>query len=404
MVYSSLFRCIVHRFLILLAVVLSTPLAIGQVCAPPASLGTSPTSGFVNNYFAGNGNLSVGAVSLTLGAVDSRAPVTATFAIGDLLLVMQMQDASINASNNSNYGSGTGSGAGTTSVGRSGLFEFVRVTSVGASIGFTPALTNSYTQSAATASAAQKTYQVIRVAQYISLTANGITAPAWNGSTGGVAVVDVQNTLILGNGTVEGVANRAFFLAGKGFRGGAGRQSGATGALATDYATFSTPTFSASKAEGIAGTPFDVATLTSLWGFQTTNTPTIARPTPPATIEGYPGGSYARGAPGNAGGGGTDGGGAGNGENAGGGGGGNYGQGGIGGRPWNKPLLDTGGRGGAGYAGVLAFNRIFLGGGGGARVALIMALRTQRPTLITALPVPWGRVCAHQAHLAGVLQ
>ena len=198
-----------YRFLVALASVFAMQLAVGQVCAPPSSLVTGPTSGFVNNYFAGNGNLSVGAVSLTLGAVDTRAPVTTSLAIGDLLMVMQMQDASINTSNNNTYGDSSGSGSGTTGVGRSGLFEFVRITSVGASIGFTPALTNSYGQAAATALAAQKTYQVIRVAQYSSLTANGITAPPWNGRTGGVAVVDVQNTLTLGSGTVEGVAGRA---------------------------------------------------------------------------------------------------------------------------------------------------------------------------------------------------
>ena len=87
------------------------------------------------------------------------------------------------------------------------------------------------------------------------------------------------------------------------------------------------------------------------------------------TNEGYPGaGSFARGAPGNAGGGGVDGATPANAndKNAGGGGGGNYGPGGNGGRPWSRPLLDTGGRGGAGYAGTLAFNRVFLGGGGGA--------------------------------------
>jgi uncharacterized repeat protein (TIGR01451 family) len=362
--FSMLSRSII-RLLAAFSLALITPLAVGQVCAPPASLGTAPTSGFVNNYFAGNGNLSIGAVSLTLGAVDSRAPVTASLAIGDLLMVMQMQDASINTSNDNTYGNGSGSGSGSTSVGGSGLYEFVRITSIGASVGFTPALTNSYAQSAATASAAQKTYQVIRVAQYSSLTAVGITAPAWNGTTGGVAVVDVQNTLTLGSGTVEGVANRAFFLAGKGFRGGAGRGLGSTAGAFTDYVTLSTAGNNGSKAEGIAGTPFDVADLTSLWGFKTTNPPAINRPAGPAVIEGYPGGSYAAGAPGNAGGGGTDGRGA-NDENAGGGGGGNYGQGGIGGKPWNKPLLDTGGRGGFGYAGTLAYNRIFLGGGGGA--------------------------------------
>ena len=205
MLKSQVFRLLISRFFIALAVLLLTPVAIGQVCAPPASLVTGPTSGFVNNYFAGNGDLSVGLVSLTLGAVDSRAPVTASLAIGDLLVVMQVQDASINASNNNTYGDSSGSGQGSTSVGRSGLFEFLRITSVaGSLIGFNPALTNSYQQAAATTLAAQKTYQVIRVAQYSSLTANGITAPAWNGATSGVAVVDVQNTLTLGSGTVEG--------------------------------------------------------------------------------------------------------------------------------------------------------------------------------------------------------
>ncbi len=365
MPYFLLLRQSAARFLAFFVIALAAPLAVSQTCAPPASLVTGPTSGYVNNYFAGNGNLSIGAVSLTLGAVDTRAPVTASLAIGDLLLVMQMQDASINSSNNNTYGNGSGSGSGSTSVGRSGLYEFVRITSVGASIGFTPALTNSYQQAAATALAAQKTYQVIRVAQYSSLTATGITAPAWNGTTGGVAVVDVQNALTLGSGTVEGVTNRAFFVAGKGFRGGAGRGQGGVAGAFTDYATLSTTNNNGSKAEGIAGTPFDVASISSLWGFKTTNPPVITQPTGPAVIEGYPGGSYAAGAPGNAGGGGTDGRGA-NDENAGGGGGGNYGQGGIGGKPWNKPLLDTGGRGGFGYAGTLAFNRMFLGGGGGA--------------------------------------
>ena len=352
-----------HRFVLCLVLGFGLTVAHAQVCAPPASLTNATASGIVNNYYAGNGNLSGGSTSLTLGATDTRVPAV-TLAVGDLLLVMQMQDASINTSNNNTYGNGSGSGSGSTSVGRSGLFEFVRVTSLGASVGFTPALTNSYTQLAATATNAQKTYQVVRVAQYASLTANGITAPAWNGSTGGVAVVDVQNTSTLANGTVEGMTNRAFFLAGKGFRGGAGRGLGVSGGAFTDYASLSTAGFHASKAEGIAGTPFDVATLTSNWGFKATNPPAITRPTAPATIEGYPNGSYAAGAPANGGGGGSDGNSNVNDENAGGGGGGNYGQGGVGGRPWNSPLRDTGGRGGSGYAGTLAFNRIFMGGGG----------------------------------------
>jgi uncharacterized repeat protein (TIGR01451 family) len=336
---------------------------MAQVCAPTTSLVTTPVNGVVNTYYQGNGNLAVGASTLLLGAIGGGA--TTAFAVGDLMLVIQMQDASIVTANNNTYGNGSGSGAGSTSVGQTGLHEFVRVTGVGANISFTPALTNSYRQVAATATSAQKTYQVIRVPQYSTLTATGITAPRWNGQTGGVVTVDVQGALTLGSGTVEGITNRAFFVAGKGFRGGAGRQLTAGGSTSNDFATASTLNYHGSKAEGIAGTPYYAATLTSNWGVS----PTLAIPaTNTATIEGYPGGSYARGAPANAGGGGTDGTTAGtdNGENAGGGGGGNYGQGGNGGRPWNDALKDTGGRGGAGYAGTLAFNRLFMGGGGGA--------------------------------------
>ena len=354
------------RLAVLCLAVLSTA-TFAQVCAPPASLGTGPTSGVVNDYYPGNGNLAVGAISLTLGTRDVRG-FTTTLAIGDLLMVMQMQDGSFNTSNNNTYGDGSGSGAGTLSVGQSGLYEFVRVTSVGASIGFTPPLANGYVQANATAGAAQKRYQVLRVSQYASLTANGITAPQWNGSTGGVIAVDVQNALTLGNATVEGVAGRAFFAAGKGFRGGAGRGLAGNGSASTDFATASTLNYHGTKAEGLAGTPFYVATLTSNWGVRLTNPPVLSIPAGPAAIEGYPGGSYAAGAPGNAGGGGSDGQDPGNTnqENAGGGGGGSQGPGGKGGRPWNDALKDSGGRGGGGYAGTLAFNRLFLGGGGGA--------------------------------------
>jgi uncharacterized repeat protein (TIGR01451 family) len=339
--------------------------AQAQVCAPPSSLGTGPTAGIVNNYYQSNGNLSTGATSLVLGTLGPGA--TATVAVGDLFVVMQMQDGTFNNSNNSSYGDGSGSGSGSTSVGQAGLHEFVRITAVsGSNVTFTPALTNNYIQAAATATTAQKTYQVVRVQQYSSLTATGLTAPRWNGLTGGVIVVDVQGLLTLGSGTVEGQTGRAFFLAGKGFRGGGGRQLNASAGNSNDYTIASTFNVDGSKAEGIMGTPYYAANLTSNWGFKTTNPPAITIPAVTPTIEGYPGGSMARGAPGNAGGGGTDGTGNVNQENAGGGGGGNYGPGGIGGRPWNSPLKDTGGRGGASYAGTLAFNRIFMGGGGGA--------------------------------------
>ena len=345
-------------------------LAFAQTCAPPSSLISAQPGTVINDYYAGSGmpNLNPGATSLTLGTRDSRG-YTNAMVVGDLLMVMQMQDGNINPSNNANYGAGNGTGAGSTSAGSAGLYEFVRVTAVaGSNITFTPALTNGYVNADATASTSQKRYQVIRVLQFSSVTIAGVVAPAWNGVTGGVVAMDVRDTLTLGGSTVEGQTNRAIFVAGKGFRGGWGRSLSTTAGANSeqDYAVASTVGYHGSKGEGIIGTPYYAATKTNQWGYQAINPPTLANTTGP--FEGYPGGSYARGAPGNAGGGGVDGATASNAndKNAGGGGGGNYGAGGIGGRPWSRPLLDTGGRGGASYAGTLAFNRIFMGGGGGA--------------------------------------
>ncbi|HEY6942292.1 DUF7507 domain-containing protein [Dokdonella sp.] len=371
---------ILRRGALLLCTLLATVSAgvhAQAVCSAPGSSGSGTVSGIVNTYFQGNGNLAANATTLTLGTRDTRGASSAV-AVGTLLLVIQMQDGSINSSNSSLYGDGSGSGQGTLAVGSAGLHEFVTVTATtgpgaGANVTFSPPLTNSYTQAAATGSAGQKRYQVIVVPQYLAATAAGVTAPAWGlgtgatGETGAVVAIDVQGALTLGSASVEGQAGRSIFVAGKGFRGAAGRQSGANGPN-TDWVAVATGAHGG-KGEGIAGTPRYMAIKGNGFGAQSTNL--VAGATDLALLdngEGYPNGSHARGAPANAGGGGTDGNatGGGNNENAGGGGGGGYAPGGLGGRPWNAPLVDSDGRGGAGYAGVLAFNRLFPGGGGGS--------------------------------------
>jgi uncharacterized repeat protein (TIGR01451 family) len=351
---------------------LASPAAWSQAfCAVPGSDPTPTATGVVNSYFDGTNQatLSSNATSLVLGA--SRAgSATATVSSGDLLIVMQMQDAVIDSSNSANYGSNTGNGRGSTNPGNAGLYEYVRATSAGgagATISFTPALTHTYRQAAATASQGQRRYQVIRVPQYAAVTLQGVTAPAWNGLAGGVVAVDASQDITLGSATVEGQTNRAIFLGGKGFRGAAG--FGSTAASQNNPWVFSDATSQAhgGKAEGIAGTPRYVAVKTDGWGFGTTNRATDATLTRVDNgVSGYPDGDRAKGAPGNAGGGGVDGGSDNNQFNAGGGGGGSYARGGIGGRPYNRPLIDSNGRGGDGYAGVLTFGRVFLGGGGGA--------------------------------------
>ena len=194
--------------------------------------------------------------------------------------------------------------------------------------------------------AGQSTFQVIRVPQYTSATlSSGLTALAWNGTTGGVLALDIASQLTLG-GTVA--------VDAEGFRGGAGQLYTAATTpptpLATDYVTLSTQTTNASKGEGIAGTPKYVAnaTLTA-----TTNTGN----------EGYPNGSFARGAPGNAAGGATDAHPTANDQNDGGGGGANGGSGGTGGFGWNSAGLE-GGFGGTAFPATTS--AILMGGGGGA--------------------------------------
>ena len=158
----------------------SLPLAaVAQVCAPPSLLLTAiPPGGIINDFYAGSGtpSLNAGVSSFTLGARDARG-YAATLVVGDLLMVMQMQDGTINSSNNSNYGDGSGVGSGSTSVGNAGLYEFVRITAVaGSNVTVTPPLTNSYVNAAATATTAQKRYQVVKVQKFgLGKTHDGLT-------------------------------------------------------------------------------------------------------------------------------------------------------------------------------------------------------------------------------------
>jgi uncharacterized repeat protein (TIGR01451 family) len=337
----------------LAALVLALPAALTAqaVCGTPGRDGPGGVlAGVVNTYFPGTtANLAGGATSITLGAATG-AGIGIT--PGDLLLVIQMQDADINRTNTANYGANDGTGAGATALNATGRYEYVTALStvgVGGGVvtirgaGAGNGLVNSYRNANATGTAGQRRYQVIRVPQYSSATfSSALTARYWNGTSGGVLAVDVAGQLTLG-GTVS--------LDGRGFRGGSGRGlSGGPAGSNTDYRNLSTRNFHGIKGEGIAGTPryvLDAATGTEV------NT----------GAEGYPSGATARGAPGNAGGGGTDGNTPANDQNSGGGGGGNAGAGGQGGNTWSSNLA-VGGRGGAAFPG--AAGLLVMGGGGGA--------------------------------------
>lgn len=343
--------------LVAIALLLTPSAALADRCATPGSAGSpAGVSGVVNTYFPGTASAAAGATSITVGtAVGASNGI----AVGDLLLVIQMQDAQINSNNTNAYGNGSTTDAygwGYTAIGQSGRYEYVRATSAVGTGGGTVnivseggnGLVNAYNNAAATGTRGQRRFQVIRVPQYADLTLAGtITATPWNGTAGGVIAVDVANRLTFAGGSLN--------AAGAGFRGGGGRTlTGALLTLNTDYVTSAATATNASKGEGIAGTP------------RYLNNGGVLLDT---GVEGYPNGSYARGAPGNAGGGGTDGNPTANDQNTGGGGGSNAGVGGQGGHAW-CPTVPTGCSQSGGHPGIdvaeRGIERLVMGGGGGA--------------------------------------
>ncbi|MBI5545780.1 MAG: hypothetical protein HY901_17970, partial [Deltaproteobacteria bacterium] len=154
-----------------------------------------------NAYATLSANAAVGATSIQVSNIADLG----TLAAGDLLLIIQMQGATINSADTTSYGAVTANGS-------SGLYELIPVASVAGNIITLDTtcgggLKNAYTVAGKT--------QVLRVPQYDNLTINNlgtITAPAWNGSKGGVVALHVKNTVTL-NGTIEASA--------LGFRGGA---------------------------------------------------------------------------------------------------------------------------------------------------------------------------------------
>lgn len=332
--------------------------AVAQPCNQ--GLPTGNLTGILNTYYPGAvGTVAAGATTITVDTTAIRgASTTPDIVAGDLLLVIQMQDAEYNQVNDVNFGDGAGgaAGAGSTSLGNSGRYEYVEaegpvsgggvITIRGANIlpGPVYGLLNSYTTAprddTGTGRRGQRTFQVVRVARRGSgtLTA-GLTVSTWNGRTGGILAVDVAGNLALGGVTVS--------VDGMGFRGGVGISQGGDGSLDdADYMTLDSDSGHGRKAEGIDCTPDPLSQVPGGSG-----------------NDGCPRGDRARGAPGNGGGGGTDGNPGANDENTGGGGGGNGGTGGLGGNSWDSNEA-VGGRGGVAFP--AAAGALILGGGGGA--------------------------------------
>ncbi len=149
-------------------------------------------SGVVNSYAAVTAFVDPATVT-----VDDPTP----FSVGDRVLLYQAKGATIDQSNNASYGD-------ITSIGSAGVFEFHQIASIsGNNITFTCPRVRSFGNPATDA------IQLIKVA-YSSgnLTITGeVTALPWDGSKGGVVVIETDGTLSFG-------AN--INVLGRGFRGG----------------------------------------------------------------------------------------------------------------------------------------------------------------------------------------
>ncbi|MGA7751397.1 MAG: C25 family cysteine peptidase [Candidatus Sulfotelmatobacter sp.] len=334
---------------------------VSVVCSTGTLVAGGTLTGVQNTYYPGAASVAAGATSIPIGASTGAG---GTIVAGSELLVIQMQDASINTTNSVVYGNGS-TGSGFTAINNAGNYEYVTATGPvsGGSVpiagaGPSGGLVFGYTSATASAAKGRSTFQVVLVPQYASATLGAATAAAWNGSTGGILALDIAGQLNLGSATVV--------VDGLGFRGGAGMQlTGGYGGTNTDYVYLSPTTYTgavggatgvdASKGEGVAGTP--------MWaesgGTFLQTTTSVGYPSGTAGTDG----SMARGAPANAGAGGTDSDSAGNTQNAGGGGGANGGSGGFGGDSWNTNL-SSGGEGGSVFPATI--DRVALGGGGGA--------------------------------------
>ncbi|RYZ02713.1 MAG: hypothetical protein EOO73_30595 [Myxococcales bacterium] len=189
----------------------------------------------VNQYTTLAANAAAGDGTITVGDAGALNPGGDALAQGDLLMIIQMQGATIDTSDPASRSWGQ-----VTSLGSAGNFELVEVASVlGNVVTVQCGLKNSYVTTGAV--------QVIRVPQYTTLNVSvlaEIVAPAWNGATGGVVAIRAQNTINLG-GNID--------VTGLGFRGGVA--DGVSDDAATDVTTYAsaTNTQGGGKGESIAG-------------------------------------------------------------------------------------------------------------------------------------------------------
>lgn len=323
------------RFVLSMVLFLSASLTFGQPGRDGAVTITALNT-VVNCYSPVTNDVAAGSNSVT---VNNSGGNNCNWQCGEMVMIYQVQGASINTSNSSSYGD-------VTSYGNSGLYEFNYVAAYnGNTVVLQNPLANSYTASGRV--------QLIKVPSYTSLTVNAgasIVPLAWQqgGSfrKGGVVAIHCTGTITV-NGTIQATSF--------GFRPGATEQQTTT-AGAGVMASFVSGSANdgGEKGESIAG-----------FGAE------------------YVGGQYNRGAPAN-------GGGGGNGHNAGGGGGSN----GNSGAAWNgQGVMCSGCPGAAAWLldpYVISNGNVLTTSSGGGRGGYTYASSNQNALTLAPGNATWG--------------
>ncbi len=148
-------------------------------------------SGIINDYAAVISVTQGGNCQASFGVDNATA-----FNVGDPVMVIQMQGASINESNDANFGD-------ITDIGSAGLYERAEITSISGNTIITTPLLNTYQASG--------NVQLVRIPVYDNATVTGtITAMPWNGDKGGIIAFEAQSLNLGADINANGV----------GFRGG----------------------------------------------------------------------------------------------------------------------------------------------------------------------------------------
>lgn len=262
-----------------------------------------------------NAYAKVTAISGTTLSLSNTTQTYHTFAAGEQIVVMQMQDNVIgtNTSNTSTFGT-------ISAIANAGKYEVATISSVSGmptAMTLKAALANTYTIGT-TSSVQIISFNTLSTTNYTT-TAN-ITAIPWNGNIGGVVAFQVGGILTLANPVTADA---------QGFRGGA---------ISAGYESSCEPAVYDATSANYAYKGEGIYTSTSInYTSHTGRAPLI-----------------------NGGGGGSD-------DNGGGGGGANYTAGGLGGPGWTctTTASASGGMGGVALGTYVTYNRIFMGGGGG---------------------------------------